>query len=65
MSKPAEIETPNSVAIAGGTVTLPRNYGLDILRIVSICGVVAIHVFWPAGGRQSEIGDDLVDCDHD
>lgn len=28
----------------------PRNFGLDILRIVSICGVVAIHVFgWMVG----------------
>lgn len=56
MSKPAESETLNSVAIAGGTVTLPRNYGLDILRIVSICGVVAIHVFGLRVGANPKSG---------
>lgn len=39
-------------ALAGTIETAPaaeskssREFGLDILRIVSICGVVAIHVF--------------------
>lgn len=31
--------------VASGSAPRPRNHGLDILRIVSICGVVAIHVF--------------------
>lgn len=38
-----------STRIQGAAATslagMPRNYSLDILRIVSICGVVAIHVF--------------------
>lgn len=34
----------------------PRNYGLDILRIVSICGVVAIHVFGLRVGAEPKDG---------
>lgn len=34
----------------------PRNYGLDILRIVSICGVVAIHVFGLRVGAEPKAG---------
>ncbi|WP_170133060.1 acyltransferase [Arthrobacter livingstonensis] len=34
----------------------PRNYGLDILRIVSICGVVAIHVFGRRVGAEPKAG---------
>ncbi len=45
-------------ALAGTVETAPRTankssreFGLDILRIVSICGVVAIHVFGYLIGR--------------
>lgn len=34
----------------------PRNHGLDILRIVSICGVVAIHVFGLRLGAEPKEG---------
>ncbi|MDJ0312983.1 acyltransferase family protein [Arthrobacter sp. H35-D1] len=33
-----------------------RNYGLDVLRIVSICGVVAIHVFGLRVGAEPHDG---------
>lgn len=37
-------------------VMITRNYGLDILRIVSICGVVAIHVFGLRVGAEPRHG---------
>ncbi|MGO4384592.1 acyltransferase [Specibacter sp. RAF43] len=45
-------------AVGNGPVTAvrPRNYGLDILRIVSICGVVAIHVFGLRVGAEPRAG---------
>ena len=42
---------PTAPAMAG-----QRNYGLDILRIVSICGVVAIHVFGLRVGSEPKEG---------
>lgn len=43
-------------AFGAGQVRPARNYGLDILRIVSICGVVAIHVFGLRVGAEPQEG---------
>jgi surface polysaccharide O-acyltransferase-like enzyme len=47
-----------SVVTAPGAerARMPRNYGLDILRILSICGVVAIHVFGLRVGAEPKAG---------
>jgi len=45
-----------AVARGEARITAPRNYGLDILRIVSICGVVAIHVFGLRVGAEPKAG---------
>jgi surface polysaccharide O-acyltransferase-like enzyme len=49
------LNTPAEEA-ATATTRGPRNYGLDILRIVSICGVVAIHVFGLRVGAEPKDG---------
>lgn len=49
------LDTPAAEA-AEVTKSGLRNYGLDILRIVSICGVVAIHVFGLRVGAEPKDG---------
>ncbi|WP_207346228.1 acyltransferase family protein [Arthrobacter sp. E3] len=46
----------STVPAAADQARPARNYGLDILRIVSICGVVAIHVFGLRVGAEPKAG---------
>ncbi len=56
MSEPLESADTNKTKPSPRTVVNSRNYGLDILRIVSICGVVAIHVFGLRVGADPKKG---------
>lgn len=47
---------PKTGTGADGQAIPARNYGLDILRIVSICGVVAIHVYGLRVGAEPKSG---------
>lgn len=56
MSIPSGAGASKAMAKVDGQGSSPRSYGLDILRIVSICGVVAIHVFGLRVGSKPKSG---------
>ena len=56
MSQTASTSEPRVTTSVAGQGRPARNYGLDVLRIVSICGVVAIHVFGLRVGAEPHDG---------
>lgn len=56
MSHASNAKTTMAKAFSPTLDRPPRNYGLDILRIISICGVVAIHVFGLRVGAEPKAG---------
>lgn len=52
----SELKGLHQPAQTAPAVAVQRNHGLDILRIISICGVVAIHVFGLRVGAEPQQG---------